>query len=93
MYLLQKDIEQLVEDCDDSKILDRIAKAFKIPKTKNDRVRSKKSICDCIKFLRVNADQLDYNDIIQQREETMVQESPVRAAELQKKCESNNFQS
>jgi len=88
---LTKSIDDIVHECRDSKILERIAKAMKIPLHKGKKKRARKSICNCIKFLRKNAESLPYDEIVERRQETISTDSPTRAAKLQQSVNDTTF--
>ena len=88
---LTKSIDDIVHECKDSKILERIAKAMKIPLHKGKRKRARKSICNCIRFLRKNAESLPYDDIVERRQETISTDSPTRAAKLRESVNDTTF--
>ena len=58
---------------------------------KGKRKRARKSICNCIRFLRKNAESLPYDDIVERRQETISTDSPTRAAKLRESVNDTTF--
>lgn len=56
---------EILEKCDNNILLQRIAKAFKIKLDNKDLSNSqiRKSLCDCISYIRDNFDKIDFEDI------------------------------
>ena len=54
-----KDINYIITNHNNTKIVDRVAKALKIPIKKEDK-KSKKRLCKCISYIRNNKEHLNY---------------------------------
>ena len=64
-----KNISDVIEDCNDDKLLNKVAKAFKIPNIDMSQESHRKRLCSCIKFIRNNAEEIDYEEIVKRRKQ------------------------
>ena len=67
LVTVTKNVSDVIEDCNDDRLLDKVAKAFKIPNVDVSQESHRKRLCSCIKFIRSNAEEIDFEEIVKRR--------------------------